>query len=264
MRITLFTGNQPRHVAFIEALTAVASEVYAVQECTTVFPGEVEDFFARSDVMQRYFARVLAAEREVFGHVRFTPDGARSMVLKAGDVNLVPLESFGPALDADAFLVFGASFIKGPLCELLEQRFAVNVHMGVSPFYRGSSTNFWPLYDGRPDLVGATIHRLTSGLDSGPIVFHAFPEAGAHDPFVLGMRAVRSAQLAVVDALRSGELFDAEPVPQDRSLELRYTRNRDFTDDVAEEYLARAPSADDVRAGMEQRPAVGLVRARAV
>jgi hypothetical protein len=55
-----------------------------------------------------------------------------------------------------------------------------------------------------------------------------------------------------------------EPVAQDRSLELRYTRNRDFTDDVAEEYLARAPSPDDVRAGMEQRPAVGLVRARAV
>ena len=45
--------------------------------------------------------------------------------------------------------------------------------MGVSPYYRGNDCNFWALYDDNPHLVGATIHMLTKGLDSGPMLYHA-------------------------------------------------------------------------------------------
>jgi hypothetical protein len=73
MKITIFTGNQPRHLALIDALAAIADEVHAVQECTTVFPGEIADFYRKSETMQAHFAQVIAAEREVFGGVRFPP-----------------------------------------------------------------------------------------------------------------------------------------------------------------------------------------------
>src|ERR1051325_7345241 len=105
MRITVFTSNQPRHVSLIERLASVATHVYAVQECNTVFPGTVADFFKKSDVMQRYFARVIDAEREVFGGPRFP--GSRNVTqlpIKMGDLNLLPTEAFGPALEADAFV----------------------------------------------------------------------------------------------------------------------------------------------------------------
>ncbi|MBI5865534.1 MAG: methionyl-tRNA formyltransferase, partial [Planctomycetes bacterium] len=152
MRITVFTSNQPRHVALIEALARVATHVYAVQECNTVFPGRVEDFFRRSEVMQRYFGRVIAAERRIFGSPRFTGTGGgtiRQLPIRMGDLSLMPLDALGPALEADLFVVFGASYIRGPLCEFLLARRAINIHMGVSPFYRGSSCNFWALYDRR-------------------------------------------------------------------------------------------------------------------
>ena len=55
MRVTVFTSNQPRHLSLIERLAGVAEEVFAVQECNTVFPGRVGDFFRKSEVMQRYF-----------------------------------------------------------------------------------------------------------------------------------------------------------------------------------------------------------------
>ena len=45
--------------------------------------------------------------------------------------------------------------------------------MGVSPYYRGADCNFWALYDNNPHYVGATIHLLSKGLDSGPILYHA-------------------------------------------------------------------------------------------
>jgi hypothetical protein len=248
MQITVFTSNQPRHLALIESLASIASEVFAIQECNTVFPGQVQDFFGKSPVMQDYFSRVLAAEREVFGDVRFPPPNVRQLSVKMGDVNRLDVAALEPAMGADVFIVFGASYIKGPLCDRLVQRRAINIHMGVSPYYRGSSTNFWAMYDRRPQFVGATVHVLSSGLDSGPMLFHALPQPAAVDPFVFGMRAVRSAHVALVEHLKQRTLFDLAPVAQDRSKEVRYTRNADFTDAVAAEYLARLPTPDQMLA----------------
>src|SRR2546421_3506848 len=238
MTITVFTSNQPRHISLIEALTRVADRVFAIQECNTIFPGQVEDFFRKSAVMQDYFSRVIAAEVEVFGRTRLLPPNVRSLSMKMGDLSRVALEDLGDALSADKFIVFGASYIKGKLCDFLVERGTLNIHMGISPYYRGSSTNFWAMYDNRPDLVGATIHLLSRGLDSGPMLFHALPNADAVDPFVHGMRAVRAANVGLVKCLQE----KLQPVPQDKSRELRYTRNADFTDQVASEYLQRVPT----------------------
>ena len=260
MNITVFTSNQPRHLALINALALIADQVYAVQECNTVFPGRVQDFFNRSAVMQEYFGRVLAAERDIFGRPGFAAGNVAQLPIKMGDLKLLDLETLEPALDSDLFIVFGASYIKGPLCELLVERRAYNIHMGVSPRYRGSSTNFWALHDGRPDLVGATIHLLTAGLDSGPILFHALPAAQRIDPFLLGMCAVRVAHRGLVERIRSGELQAAKALPQDKSLELRYTRNADFTDSVARQYLDHSPSPDSIENELRERDLRQFVR----
>jgi len=258
MNITVFTSNQPRHVALIEAMASIADRVYAIQECNTLFPGQVPDFFQKSPVMQDYFSRVIDAESEVFGHPHLLPPNVRSMPMKMGDVSRMPCEWFGEALRADVFVVFGASFIKGSLCEHLVAHRAMNIHMGISPYYRGSSTNFWAMYDDRPELVGATIHLLSKGLDSGPMLFHALPEAREVDPFVYGMRAVRAAHLGLVEYLQSGKQL--EPVPQDKSRELRYSRNADFTDAVASEYLVRLPSPDQMHRKLQKRDASLFLR----
>lgn len=247
MRITVFTSNQPRHLSLIRRLAKVADEVHAVQECNTVFPGKVGDFFRKSEIMQRYFSRVIEAEREVFGQVEFLPENVRQLAVKMGDVSLMPMSAFGPALESDLFIVFGASFIKGELCEYLVGKRAVNIHMGVSPWYRGSSTNFWAMYDRRPEYVGATIHLLSKGLDSGPMLFHAFPKVEAVDPFVYGMKAVKAAHEATIEKLKASELSIIQPVAQDKAVELRYTRNSDFTDSIAAEYLDRILSPAEMR-----------------
>jgi hypothetical protein len=39
--------------------------VFAVQECNTIFPGEVDDFFKKADLMQQYFKNVINAEKGV-------------------------------------------------------------------------------------------------------------------------------------------------------------------------------------------------------
>jgi len=260
MKITVFTSNQPRHLALLSALSGLGEEIYAIQECSTVRPGEVADFFRKSDVMRDYFRRVIAAEKEVFGPGTFCPRQVRQRAIRMGDLNLLEFSDLGPSLEADIFVVFGSSYIKRKLADFLVEHGAYNIHMGVSPYYRGSSTNFWALYDRRPGYVGATIHLLTSGLDSGPILFHALPPTEAIEPFLLGMRAVRAAHEGLVRALGDGKLAAMLPAEQDKTRELRYSRNVEFTDEVAAEYLGRLPSPQTIRQSLEARNMMDFVR----
>jgi hypothetical protein len=242
VRITLFTSNQPRHQHLARQLAGVADELWLVQECNTVFPGLVPDFFKGSEIMQKYFSHVIAAEAEVFGSINFLGPNVRSMAIKMGDLNRLPLAIFAEALAADVIIVFGASFIRAPLVDELVKRRAINIHMGISPAYRGSSCNFWAMYDQRPELVGATIHLLTAGLDSGPMLFHAFPDSAPVSPFVYGMKSVKAAHAGLIHHLKVGDLGTLTPLAQDKAHEIRYTRNRDFTDEIAADYLAKLPT----------------------
>lgn len=260
MKITVFTSNNPRHIRLAERLSTIADTVYMVQECMTVFPGQIDDFYKKTDVMRSYFERVIAAEKAVFGTPRFLPANVRQLALRTGDLSLAPLDMLGDALNSDIYVVFGASYIRPPLVDSLIDKMAINIHMGISPYYRGSSCNFWALYDGNPDLVGATIHMLSRGLDSGPMLYHVRPAAVATDPFVFGMKAVEAAQESLVSRISTGEIFNIPKVQQDRSQEIRYTRNRDFTDTYASTYLERKLDSSGLLAGLESVPRRDFVR----
>lgn len=246
MRVTVFTSNQPRHLKLVSRLAGIADMVFAVLECNTVFPGEVADFFQKSEVMRRYLAKVKEAERKIFGGLDFLPTNVSTMSLKAGDLSLLNRQPLRAALDSDFFIVFGASFIRGWLAEELVSRRAVNIHMGLSPYYRGSSCNFWALHDGRPNYVGATVHYLSEGLDSGPIIAHVRPKFEGEDPFGFTMKSVEAVQDRLVAELTAGTLIALPGTPQDRNLELRYTRNAEFDDRIAGDFLDNLLDSDQL------------------
>jgi hypothetical protein len=246
MKITVFTSNQPRHLALISRLASISEVTFAVMECNTVFPGLVQDFFNKSEVMRRYFTSVMRAEIDLFGDLSFSPSNVRALPIKSGDLNLLSRRQLEPALHSDAYIVFGASYIKGWLIDFLVSRRTINIHMGVSPYYRGSSCNFWALYDNRPQYVGATIHLLSKGLDSGPMLYHALPKWNRTSPFDFTMKAVHAAQESLVHRIANSELRDFAPVAQDKSCEIRYTRNADFTDKVASEFLVRDMNSEQL------------------
>lgn len=247
MKITVFTSNQPRHLALVRKFSAISTQTYAVLECNTVFPGLVSDFFNKSDVMREYFENVMRAEKALYGNVQFLPPNTRTLPIKSGDLNRLSYDTLKDALSSDVYIVFGASYIRDWLVDFLVKHKAINIHMGISPYYRGSSCNFWALYDDKPEYVGSTIHLLSKGLDSGDMLYHALPTLNDEDPFLFTMKAVEAAQLSLVERIGDGTLFGIASVPQDKALEIRYTRNTDFTDDVASNFLARGLNNQKLR-----------------
>ena len=113
MRITVFTSNQRRHCSLISELAKIAESVYAIQEVTTLFPGTVEDFYRKTNVMQEYFSLVQKAEDAIFGDPAFLPHNVTSFPIRMGDLNQIPPAWLHECFCADIFIVFGASYIKG-------------------------------------------------------------------------------------------------------------------------------------------------------
>ena len=241
MKITIFTSNQPRHLALISKMKEVSSEVFAIIECTTLFPGFISDFYQKTPVMQQYFQNVIRAERACFGEPQFIGGSSKTLSIKSGDLNHLSYSQLAPALNSDVYIVFGATYIKGWLVNCLIERKAINIHMGLSPYYRGSSCNFWALYDLNFGYVGSTIHMLTKGLDSGPILYHALPlHCEGDDAFDFSMRAVKSAFDSVAARIVDRSIFELIPDRQKKLQEIRYTKNNDFTDDVAKSFLLKS------------------------
>lgn len=253
MRLAVLTSNQPRHLALVERLAAIDPRLHAVVEATAPTGG----IGAASPVLSQYFSRVERAERTCFGVARPLPSGVSVIALRMGDLGSLSRESLAGVLAADRIVVFGSSWIRGWLVEELVARGAINIHMGVSPHYRGSACNFWAVHDGNAHLVGATIHLLSQGLDSGPMLQHVRPRHGGEDSFEFTMKAVAAAHDAMVAMLGASRL--PEPVPQDRSLQVRYSRSSDFNEEVAAAHLASDHGPEAIARALAEAPDVALL-----
>ena len=83
-------------------------------------------------------------------------------------------------LNPKLIVVYSTSILKKELINAFPKRI-INLHAGLSPYYRGSGTNFYPFYDKRLDCVGMTVHYIDAGIDSGEIVLQGRPELEAGD-----------------------------------------------------------------------------------
>ena len=85
-------------------------------------------------------------------------------------------------LDVDIILVYGTSIIKGAILHKYHRKI-LNVHLGLSPYYRGSGTNYFPFVNNEPEFCGATYMYLDEGIDTGEIIHQIRPYILSTDSF---------------------------------------------------------------------------------
>ena len=238
MKITLFTSNKNRHNYLINFLSKISDELFVVQECGTIFPGVIPGHYPASTIMKRYFEKVKDAEFEIFGnsYINNSKKNIKILPMLAGDLNKCSLESLLDFLKSDIYIVFGSSYIKGELVDFLIKQKTINIHMGVSPYYRGTDCNFWSIYDDNPHLVGATIHMLSKGLDSGPMLYHAMSNIKTN-PFEYTMSTVKAAFHSIADRIKDKSIFKIEPIIQNKAIEIRYSKVIEFNCETVKKYF---------------------------
>ena len=240
MKITLFTSNNHRHNYLINLLSEVSDELYVIQECDTIFPGIIPGHYKASPIMKKYFENVINAQYHLFGnsYVNNKKKNIKILPMLFGDLNQCSINFLSDFLKSDIYVVFGSSYIKGELVDFLVNQKAINIHAGVSPYYRGTACNFWALYDDNSHLVGTTIHLLSKGLDSGPMLYHAMSNL-KNNPFEYTMSTVKSAFHSIAERIKDSSIFEIESVTQDTSKQIRYSKKREFNEEIVKEYFKK-------------------------
>ena len=240
MKVTLFTANQSRHNYLANLLSRVVIELNVIQENKTIFPGTIPGNYPTTEIMKKYFSKVMNAQKKLFGDLNILKENKNINLLnlKDGDLNKCSTEFLSDFLKSDIYIVFGSSYIKGELADFLVKNKALNIHMGVSPYYRGADCNFWALLDNNPHLVGATIHMLSKGLDSGPLLYHALSEI-KDDPFIYTMSTVKSAFHSLAERIKNQNIFEYSLETQNKFKEVRYSRKNEFNDEVVKFFLSK-------------------------
>ena len=81
------------------------------------------------------------------------------------DATLMTLQNVQP----DIVLVNGTRIISKKILQCTPAVF-VNMHVGITPYYRGSHGGYWALYNKDAGNFGTTIHLVDTGVDTGGVL----------------------------------------------------------------------------------------------
>lgn len=241
-RVVLLTGDELRHRFFrLHFAKSAAYQVVATYcEGTELSLRAVVE---RDDADARHRLRHLLAreqcEADMFAaYVEEVGDRSRPRFLHKGDINLPEVGREIIELRPDLLVAYGCSILKGELLETFENRF-VNVHLGLSPYYRGSGTNFWPLVNGEPECVGVTFMHIDTGVDTGTVIHQVRARFAPGDtPSQIGNRLIRDACevcRSLVERFDRLEPMAQLPVPPDA----RCYRKKDYSEESVLELYRR-------------------------
>jgi len=127
-------------------------------------------------LFRKHFEDRFRIEKEEYGDLnhQIYSDRAPTIFVDHKSINSEKTLEFVKEVKADACFIFGTGLIKFPIIGALPF-YKLNLHLGLSPWYRGSATLFWPFYFLQPQFAGATLHQIVPEADAGDIVHQILP-----------------------------------------------------------------------------------------
>jgi methionyl-tRNA formyltransferase len=216
-------GRSPRHIYVANALCERTRVLAIVHESgARLNAAKMKRYLDPRTIARRAWRWLRDRRRYAGGKERkfFFPDGI-AVLSRPELVHFVPhidhpdVVALVDRLSPDVIAVFGTSLIRGPL--LTRGRLGIfNLHGGLSPRYRGADCTFWALYNGEPDQVGCTLHRIDAGIDTGRLMAHVCPAVREGDDeltlFYKGVRDSAAVYGDLFDRLERGEKI-GQPQP---------------------------------------------------
>jgi methionyl-tRNA formyltransferase len=235
MRIVLITGESLGH-RYVANKLAAEFELAGIVVDQGVTGGRSRRLWKRYTVVQlisRAVLKLLAAARRDGlrqGERLLATLGAENcerflfpdLITRVQGVNSKESVRIVSSLNPDAILVFGTSVVKQPILSLA-RNVALNLHTGISPYYRGADCAFWPLHNNELHMLGSTIHECTMQLDGGRIFAtgHAVLQADddLYSAFARCLMVGADLYVNVVKSVIAGRLQGS---PQDLSVGREY------------------------------------------
>jgi|WetSurMetagenome_2_1015567.scaffolds.fasta_scaffold62450_2 folate-dependent phosphoribosylglycinamide formyltransferase PurN len=197
MKVLCIVGSQLRHQYFLSKIIE-NFEVSGIIlfERTLVQPPKIkEDIFSKDDLEfeQKHLAFLKSKEEEYFnsGILKYENDFNIRKVESGKELNCIETIDWVKSLDSDVLVDYGSLLLSNEFLDACPE-WKINLHGGLSPWYKGSATLFWPLYFQQPELAGITYHILSKKIDGGELLQHYRPVIKANDSISdIGCRAIK-------------------------------------------------------------------------
>jgi methionyl-tRNA formyltransferase len=261
MKVIIFTRTGFHHTYFINRLqeqfdvTCVIRESYPKNKKEKILRLLVKNLFQQSGFKRMRDERFLIKFSESFSagfryhralkdffkspfDVVIEKKGTRYLDIGCGEVNNDDLASFLNDMKPDVIAVLGSSVLK-PNTISIPSLTTINLHTGLSPYYRGTWSHGWPIVNGEPEYVGVTVHHVNTGIDTGDIIYQARPLLDERDDLNIIFLKVISEGIELViraiEQLQNTGQVTSYKQPQNKG---RLYLSKDFTADKARQCLS--------------------------
>ena len=171
MSVVAVTGDHPRHVYLVQQLARaglLSGWIVERREAHVPTPGDDVPAALR-DLFHQHFLRREAAEHRAFGVPSADDVAADRLTVDLPELNGEQVRAFLAERAPSHVLSYGCHRLDESVLRSVPARFW-NTHGGLSPWYRGVHTHFWPSYMLEPQMTGMTLHETTAAIDGGAII----------------------------------------------------------------------------------------------
>lgn len=202
MKVLWIGGSHRRHLYYANTIAQHFDLAGAIivnrEEIIPTPPKNIDPHDTKNFI--RHFEERAQAEVKYFGD-QSMPDCEIHKV-EPEELNTPASVKFIKKINPDIVVIFGSGLVKEPLYSALPRE-TINMHLGLSPRYRGAATLFWPFYFLEPAYAGSTFHYIVAEPDAGLIIHQVVPELvssdGIHD---VGAKTVVASTQALLELLK--------------------------------------------------------------
>lgn len=234
MKIAVCTSNGIRHKYFANSISFNVDDTLIISESNSNDANSINTDEYDSSITEHFNLRY-KTEMEKFQNNDFFKGKVVPLLYR--EINLEYTFNIIKNFNPDLMIVFGSSIIKEPLLSLLPNKI-INLHLGLSPYYRGSGTNFWPFVNNELGHVGSTILKIDPGIDTGDIICHVRPKIDTGDNVhTIGCKVIEESVSVIhkiIERIKNNENITS--TKQWNVENEKYYKNKDFTKEILLQY----------------------------
>lgn len=173
-KVVILTGSEPRHNYFYNYMNSDSR--FNIELCIAedesqslerrIFSNSKSSPLEKMHVLERKKNEELFFEDFLINNLALPKN---FITISKGDINSKEIVKKIIDANPDILACYGSSLIGKELISIFKGKF-LNVHLGLSPYYRGSGTNIWPIINNELHMIGATFMYINEGIDTGEII----------------------------------------------------------------------------------------------
>ena len=234
-KLILLTGNELRHLYFACFLSSYKNIdlKFVVHESNIKLTRNI--LYKKDKIIKKHVD--LRTKTEIKDFKKFIKLNKKyeSINIKNGNINKEKIINLIKMKEFDYIISYGCSIISSEFINKFKNKI-FNIHLGLSPYYKGSGTNFFPFVNKELQFCGSTIMQISKKIDGGKIIHQIRPEFNINDNIhTIGNKIIKKTAIELCKILTKKKFFKFFKI--NTKYKTKVYKRKDFTKNNLEKAL---------------------------